>query len=72
LVGLQVVDVIADLMEERKPNRRGGAAAQQQQLSWADVRQRLEARFELPFDDLCVRLPPGGSGMGMFITSECG
>jgi hypothetical protein len=73
LVGLQVVDVIADLMEERKPSRpgrRGGAQQEQSQLSWAEVRQRLEARFGLPFEDLCVRLPQGGSGMGMFITSE--
>lgn len=40
-------------------------------MNWGDVRQRLETRFGVPFEYLCVRLPQG-TGMGIFITSECG
>jgi hypothetical protein len=70
-----VVDVIADLMEERpRPKLRGragmAAAQEQARLGWADVRQRLADRFEAPFEDLCVRLPQGDGAIGIFITSE--
>lgn len=71
-----VVDVLADLMEERPRPKRGPPAAagggvvqEQSRMGWADVRQRLAARFEAPFEDLCVRLPPRDAGMGVFITS---
>ncbi len=69
---LQVVDAIANVMESRpRPSsRRGGVGHQAgQKISWADVRVWLEAMFQVPFDDLCVRLPPG-DGMGIFISSE--
>lgn len=59
-----VVDVIADCMEERRPKRN----QQQSKMTWEDVRLRLVARFEVPFEDLCVRLPPGEGGLGIFIT----
>lgn len=65
-----VVDVIADLMEENRPQR-GRAASQQTRMNWGDVRQRLETLHGAPFEDLCVRLPQGDSGMGIYITSGC-
>lgn len=66
-----VVDTIADLMEQR-PRPRGGRQQQQDQgrVGWHDVRQRLELKFGAPFEDLCVRLPEGDKGMGIFITSR--
>jgi hypothetical protein len=74
---VDVVDVIADLMEERprRPHRMSlaKAAAHKEELGrlgWADVRQRLADRFEVPFEDLCVRLPTGDGAIGIFITSE--
>jgi hypothetical protein len=68
-----VIDVVADLMKERPRHaaRRQEQRHEQSRLSWPDVRQRLEMKFSAPFEDLCVRLPDGDRGLGIYITSEC-
>lgn len=68
-----VIDIIGDIMEERPrhPSRHHEQRQEQSRLSWPDVRQRLETKYSAPFEDLCVRLPDGDRGLGIFITSEC-
>jgi hypothetical protein len=68
---IDVIDVIADLMEERPRHARQEQRQEQSRLSWPAVRQRLETKFSAPFEDLCVRLPDGDRGLGIYITSEC-
>lgn len=69
-----VIDAVADCMEARPrpPSKYSGRQQQQQQqqakMSWQDVRQRMQEKLGLPFEELCVRLPQGEGGLGIFIT----